>query len=174
MTTIAGSSAFTYAARASSDPQNNMNSTFLFIPLIIIFERDIIMQHMKAFASPIFWTVMNAAGVFGFLIGIVTIAQISLTSPLTHNISGTAKACVQTLIAVVFLGDKLSLRSAFGTFLVLFGTFLYSLVRSREMDLEKEKKKAQAAEAFVNENSDAVGSDTKDNEVKPLLSRKEQ
>ena len=42
------------------------------------------------------------------------------------------------------------------------------------MDLEKEKKKAQAAEAFVNENSDAVGSDTKDNEVKPLLSRKEQ
>lgn len=75
---------------------------------------------------------------------------------------------------MVFLGDKLSLRSAFGTFLVLFGTFLYSLVRSREMDLEKAKKKAQADEAFVNENSDAVGSDTKDTEVKPLLSRKEQ
>ena len=154
--------------------KNNMNSTILFIPLILAFERGIILEHIKAFASPVFWTVMNAAGVFGFLIGIVTIAQISLTSPLTHNISGTAKACVQTIVAVVFLGDKLSLRSAFGTFLVLFGTFLYSLVRSREMDLEKAKKKAQADEAFVNENSDAAGSDTKDTEVKPLLGRKEQ
>ena len=72
---------------------------------------------------------MNLAGIFGFLIGIVTIAQIRLTSPLTHNISGTAKACVQTLVAVLFLGDKMSRRSAFGTFCVLFGSFMYSLVR---------------------------------------------
>lgn len=130
---------------------NNMNSTILFTPLILILERNVIMEHWKAFYSPVFWTVMNAAGVFGFLIGIVTIAQISLTSPLTHNISGTAKACVQTLVAVLFLGDKMSIRSAIGTFFVLFGTFLYSLVRNHEMDREKAKKKA-ADEAFVKDN----------------------
>ena len=92
-----------------------MNSVILFIPLIVIFERDIIREHWSSFYSLVFWAVMNAAGIFGFLIGIVTIAQINLTSPLTHNISGTAKACVQTIIAVLFLGDKMSMRSVIGT-----------------------------------------------------------
>ena len=102
--------------------------------MIIIFERDIIKEHISSFSSIVFWSVMTLAGIFGFLIGIVTIAQISLTSPLTHNISGTAKACVQTIIAVLFLGDKMSLRSVFGTTCVLFGTFMYSVVRNYEMD----------------------------------------
>ena len=88
------------------------------------------MQYASRFKSIFFWSVMDLAGIFGFLIGIVTIAQIRLTSPLTHNISGTAKACVQTLLAVLFLGDKMTLRSCIGTFCVLFGTFMYSLVSS--------------------------------------------
>lgn len=111
-----------------------MNSSVLFIPLIWILERKIIVENASAFASLSFWFTMNAAGFFGFLIGIVTIAQISLTSPLSHNISGTAKACVQTLIAVLFLGDEMSAQSVLGTVCVLFGTFMYSLVRSKEMD----------------------------------------
>ena len=121
-----------------------MNSTILFIPMILIFERDIIRQHAQSFVSLTFWLVMNLAGVFGFLIGIVTIAQISLTSPLTHNISGTAKAGVQTLVAYFFLGDPMSLRSGIGTALVLLGTFMYSLVRSREMDKEKRMLREKA------------------------------
>jgi solute carrier family 35 (GDP-fucose transporter), member C1 len=45
--------------------------------------------------SSIFWSAMTVAGFFGFAIGIVTVLQIKATSPLTHNISGTAKAAVQ-------------------------------------------------------------------------------
>lgn len=107
---------------------------------------------------------MNGAGVFGFLIGIITIAQISLTSPLTHNISGTAKACVQTLVAVMFLGDKMSFRSFCGTAMVLTGTFLYSLVRSREMDREKSKKKVEIQMTKMAEDKDV--------ESNPLLPQK--
>ena len=116
-----------------------MNSVLLFIPMIIFFERDIIIEHWNSLYSHVFWGVMTSAGVFGFLIGIVTIAQISLTSPLTHNIAGTAKACLQTIIAVVFLGERLSFRSILGTGCVLFGTFMYSVVRSREMDAKARK-----------------------------------
>lgn len=152
------------------DFQNNTNSIFLFIPLIIFFERDIIIEHISAFKSLVFWGVMNAAGVFGFLIGIITIAQISLTSPLTHNISGTAKACVQTLVAVIFLGDKMSLRSAIGTFCVLGGTFMYSLVRSHEMDREKAKKQA---DAILNVEK-PVSSEEKEVETNPLLPTKNE
>ncbi len=40
---------------------------------------------------------MIASGVMGFAIGLVTVMQVNATSPLTHNISGTAKASVQVL-----------------------------------------------------------------------------
>lgn len=124
-----------------------MNSSVLFIPLIWILERKIIVENASAFASLSFWFTMNAAGFFGFLIGIVTIAQISLTSPLSHNISGTAKACVQTLIAVLFLGDKMSAQSVLGTVCVLFGTFMYSLVRSKEMDRNRKSSPEVSAKS---------------------------
>ena len=115
-----------------------MNSSFLFIPLIFVFEKDIFRNPQLYFSSS-FWWKMTVAGILGFLIGIVTIAQISLTSPLTHNISGTAKACLQTLIAVLFLNEKVSFRSLVGIVCVLFGTFMYSVVRSKEMDRNKTK-----------------------------------
>ena len=124
-----------------------MNSSVLFIPLIWILERKIILENASAFASLSFWFTMNAAGFFGFLIGIVTIAQISLTSPLSHNISGTAKACVQTLIAVLFLGDEMSAQSVLGTVCVLFGTFMYSLVRSKEMDRNRKSSPEVSAKS---------------------------
>lgn len=37
-------------------------------------------------------------GIMGFAIGLVTVMQVKATSPLTHNISGTAKAAVQVSI----------------------------------------------------------------------------
>ena len=149
-----------------------MNASILFIPLIFFFERSIIMEHIKSFYSFTFWGVMNLAGIFGFLIGIVTIAQISLTSPLTHNISGTAKASVQTIIAVIFFGDKMNFRSALGTILVLTGTFMYSLVRSREMDREKalRKKDLERGDSLIKENNQNE-QEMKNLEEKPLLKR---
>ena len=120
-----------------NDHQNNMNSSFLFLPLIFIFERETIAKYSASFYSPLLWGIMTAAGVFGFLIGIVTILQIKLTSPLTHNISGTAKACVQTMIAVCMFHEQITLRYVIGTCCVLFGTFMYSMIRNREMDRER-------------------------------------
>ena len=42
-----------------------------------------------------FWFYMTITGIMGFAIGLVTVMQVKATSPLTHNISGTAKAAVQ-------------------------------------------------------------------------------
>jgi hypothetical protein len=38
---------------------------------------------------------MTISGIMGFGIGLVTVLQVKATSPLTHNISGTAKAAFQ-------------------------------------------------------------------------------
>ncbi len=45
---------------------------------------------------------MTIAGIMGFAIGLVTVMQVKATSPLTHNISGTAKASVQVCNSYVF------------------------------------------------------------------------
>lgn len=127
--------------------------------MILYFEIPIIQRFTHILLSVVFWLVMTLAGIFGFLIGIVTIAQISLTTPLTHNISGTAKACVQTLIAVL-LGDRVSLRTMIGTGCVLFGSFMYSLVRSYEMDKKKLTAKTEEASSL-----------NVDVEKQPLLSK---
>jgi GDP-fucose transporter C1 len=75
---------------------NNVNACLLFIPLILYYEADVLKTAIGTqLVSGIFWSAMTVAGFFGFSIGIVTVLQIKATSPLSHNISGTAKAAVQ-------------------------------------------------------------------------------
>lgn len=52
---------------------------------------------------------MTLAGVAGLLINTATYLQIKFTSPLTHAISGTAKACVQTVLGVMIYQNPVSL-----------------------------------------------------------------
>jgi GDP-fucose transporter C1 len=72
------------------------------------------------------------AGFFGFSIGIVTVLQIKATSPLTHNISGTAKAAVQSLMAFVLWGNEPTVLGVLGIFTVLGGSLLYTFVKMNE------------------------------------------
>lgn len=111
---------------------NNMNASFLFLPLIYVFEKDSIMGATEQLASSAFWSAMWVAGFFGFSIGIVTVLQIKATSPLTHNISGTAKAAVQSLMAFVLWGNEPTVLGVLGIFTVLGGSLLYTFVKMNE------------------------------------------
>ena len=75
---------------------------------------------------------MLLSGVLGFLINIVSIAQINVTSPLTHNISGTAKACVQTVLAFIIWQNPYTAKALIGVALVIGGSMLYAYVRLTE------------------------------------------
>ena len=74
---------------------NNFNASFLFLPLIILFESEILFNNVDKLFSMLFWSSMTITGCMGFAIGLVTVMQVKATSPLTHNISGTAKSAVQ-------------------------------------------------------------------------------
>ena len=76
---------------------------------------------------------MTISGVFGFAIGYVTGLQIQVTSPLTHNISGTAKACAQTVMATVYYHEVKTSLWWLSNMVVLFGSGAYTLVKQREM-----------------------------------------
>lgn len=112
---------------------NNVNASILFLPLILIFEHTPIYVAFSAqFFSSIFWTAMLIAGFFGFSIGIVTVLQIKATSPLSHNISGTAKAAVQSILAFYIWQNEWTIMGVLGIFTVLGGSLLYTLVKMNE------------------------------------------
>lgn len=112
---------------------NNVNATLLFLPLLLIFgEVGRIFSFSRLFDLG-FWGMMTLGGVFGFAIGYVTGLQIKFTSPLTHNVSGTAKACAQTVIAVVYNASSKSTLWWLSNAMVLCGSSAYTWVKGAEM-----------------------------------------
>lgn len=80
-----------------------------------------------------YWAIMTLGGLLGVSIGIATAHQIQMTSPLTHNISGTAKAAVQTLIALLVYRNVVTGLGLVSIAIVLGGSMAYALVRRSEM-----------------------------------------
>lgn len=112
---------------------NNINACVLFLPLLLVFGELGRIASFSRLTDLTFWSMMTLGGVFGFAIGYVTGLQIKFTSPLTHNVSGTAKACAQTVIAVVYNSSAKSLLWWVSNMLVLGGSSAYTWVRSLEM-----------------------------------------
>ncbi|XP_066144564.1 GDP-fucose transporter 1 isoform X2 [Euwallacea fornicatus] len=78
---------------------NNVYASILFLPIIALSGEVPIVYSYPRLGDTFFWSVVLGGGLCGFLIGFFTSLQIKYTSALTHNISGTAKACAQTVLA---------------------------------------------------------------------------
>jgi GDP-fucose transporter C1 len=94
-----------------------------------------------------FWTMQTIAGIVGFIINIAIFLNIKYTTPLTHNLSGTVKACLQTLLAFVFFpaGETMTWLKFIGTVLVIGFSWYYAIVRKAEMaaKIEAEQQERQ-------------------------------
>lgn len=125
---------------------NNVNASILFLPCILFSgELAILQENMDMLMSPFFWGAMTLSGLLGFCIGIAVVMQIKATTPLTHNVSGTAKACAQTMLAFLLWGNPMTGGALMGVFLVLGGSLLYAYVR-----ISQENEAKSAASAAVN------------------------
>jgi len=112
---------------------NNVNACVLFLPLMIIFGEIPTVINFQFLTSINFWFLMTIGGIFGFAIGYVTGLQIKVTSPLTHNISGTAKAAAQTVLATQWFAESKSYLWWLSNLVVLGGSLAYARVRQLEM-----------------------------------------
>nr|XP_033784592.1 GDP-fucose transporter 1 isoform X1 [Geotrypetes seraphini]XP_033784594.1 GDP-fucose transporter 1 isoform X1 [Geotrypetes seraphini]XP_033784595.1 GDP-fucose transporter 1 isoform X1 [Geotrypetes seraphini] len=113
---------------------NNLNACILFLPMMLLLGELKTVCHFDKLGSLHFWGFMTLGGIFGFAIGYVTGLQIKFTSPLTHNISGTAKACAQTVLAVIYYEEVKSLLWWASNMMVLSGSFSYTWVKGLEMN----------------------------------------
>ena len=59
-------------------------------------------KYRDLLGSPNFWGMMTVSGAFGFLIGLAVYIQIQATSPLSHNVSATAKSAFQSILGGEF------------------------------------------------------------------------
>eukprot|EP00092_Neocalanus_flemingeri_P019221 GFUD01020822.1.p1 GENE.GFUD01020822.1~~GFUD01020822.1.p1 ORF type:complete len:329 (-),score=93.66 GFUD01020822.1:111-1097(-) len=112
---------------------NNINACVLFLPLMVMFGEIPIVFNFQFLTSINFWFMMTIGGIFGFAIGYVTGLQIQATSPLTHNISGTAKAAAQTVLATHWFMETKSSLWWLSNMVVLGGSLAYARVRQLEM-----------------------------------------
>merc|ERR1712087_182160 len=110
---------------------NNLNAVFLLPIFIVLFTDEVVEISVSQFAfiKPKFWGITLIAGIFGFLINFASYIQIKFTSPLTHNVSGTAKAAAQTVIALYIFQNPTTAQALIGCGVVIIASFAYSRVR---------------------------------------------
>lgn len=113
----------------------NLYSSFIFFPLIYISDEFQSLRDFN-FSNVSFWILTVVGGVFGFLIGFASALQIEVTSPLTHNISGTAKSCAQTVIATYWYNEKKSFLWWTSNFIVLGGSAAYARFKQLELAMK--------------------------------------
>ena len=136
---------------------NNINAAILFAVLSVALGEPAVLLASDVIVTPAFWVLLAVSGVTGFAIGIATIMQIQVTSPLTHNISGTAKAGVQTVLALAIWRNPTTPLNLLGTAVVLLGSFLYALQRTRELDAAARARSSKAAGADADAAVGAAG-----------------
>uniref|UniRef100_A0A1D1XC87 GDP-fucose transporter 1 n=1 Tax=Anthurium amnicola TaxID=1678845 RepID=A0A1D1XC87_9ARAE len=110
-----------------------LSIAFLFPLVVLAGELQDMFANVYFFDEPLFWALMVLTGITGFVINIAIFLQIKYTTPLTNNISGTAKSCVQTALAAWYFANPISVLNGIGIILALFGSGMYSWVRYKEM-----------------------------------------
>ena len=124
---------------------NNFYSSILFLPFIVIMGETTTLYNYENILAPWFWGCILISGICGLAIGYVTSLQIQVTSPLTHNVSGTAKACAQTVIATQIYSESKSVSWWLSNVVILKASALYAWFKQREMR-DKMQEKAKSTE----------------------------
>ena len=100
--------------------------------------------------------ILFMAGLLGTLTNIASFFQIKYTSPLTHNVSGTSKACVQSILAWFIYRNPLSTKAVVGLAMSIVGGFAYGKIRYDEGEAAKKAKARDMAAKELLDSSEAA------------------
>lgn len=86
------------------------------------------------------------AGVAALLLTLSSFWIVGLTSPLTFNVLGYVKACLQTSLGFLVFREKCSPQALSGVVLTLSGSAAFSAYKRRDACREEEKKEPRGAD----------------------------
>ncbi|CAO3684368.1 unnamed protein product [Rhizopus stolonifer] len=88
----------------------NTTTAILYLSVLVLLSGEIteIIETSEAIYDLGFWILMTITGITGFAINIAMFLQVKYTSALTNTISGTAKSCVQTILAAMIFQNEIS------------------------------------------------------------------
>jgi len=110
---------------------NTATAIVFMIPVLIVFDEMPYLSKIQF--TPTIWNSLLISGVLGYLINIAIFMQVKYTTPLTNAISGTAKACVQTLLGWLLFRNPVSMLNFLGIVAVIGGSGWYSQIRYEAM-----------------------------------------
>lgn len=115
--------------------QYNTPIAILCLAVIIVFNGDI--KYMKTFDLKGFG-LQFASGIFGYLVNIAIFLNIKYTSSLTHNLSGSIKSTLQTLLSYIVFKkhETINFLKGLSIFFTILFSGLYSVVRAHETRVE--------------------------------------
>ena len=111
----------------------NLASSLVLLPVSFMFKEYVNIFDFSKLYTLDFWFLMCLSGVVGFLLGLATTFQMHQTVPLTANISGVAKSCIQTVLGVFYFDEHKTLLWWTSNMLILLGASSYSVVRHNLM-----------------------------------------
>ena len=117
----------------------NIISTVTLVPVIYMCNEHERISQFPYLMSFNFWNALCLSGLLGFLVGLAVSFLIQMTSPLTANISGVAKSCIQTIIGVIYFNESKTFIWWSSNMLVLLGAASYSIIRNKETQTHKTK-----------------------------------
>jgi len=123
---------------------NNLNSTILFLPMVLCSGDPATIFNYKRLTHIYFWFILGVVGFLGFLTSLSSTWEIQLTSPLTHGISGSAKTSLQTSFTVLKKGELKSPLWWASNLTVAVGTIAFALIKRNRM-----KRKLYEQVSFV-------------------------
>ena len=131
---------------------NNFNGLFIYPVLLMLSGEYKHVLEFEQLGNPQFWLLMTLSGFLGVSLSFAISLQMSYTTPISANISGVSKNCIQTVLAVTAFSQNKTVIWWLGNSAVLGGSGAYTFFRMREM--KGERKEVQIPKSVDVETAD--------------------
>jgi len=150
-------------------------SSIFFLPVIFLLNESEAFTVLPGPGDEDFWVVwpsLFVSGILGTLLNLATYMCVNATSPLTFNIVGFTKSCVQSLGGVIFLGDTIGFQSGAGILLTLVASGWYTKLKLDEQKAASVVRMPRDDDEFVDSEGDSESDALELGEVSRLVSNK--
>eukprot|EP01028_Stygiella_incarcerata_P000912 TRINITY_DN11440_c0_g1_i1.p1 TRINITY_DN11440_c0_g1~~TRINITY_DN11440_c0_g1_i1.p1 ORF type:complete len:342 (+),score=60.91 TRINITY_DN11440_c0_g1_i1:101-1126(+) len=119
--------------------QNSIMGVILLAPVVLgTGDLSCVAENSSSYPSSMqMWSILVVSGIFGFFVSVAIFFMMGFLSPLSIVIVTTLKACIQSALGILFMGDSITFANATGVVFCIVGAAYYSYTRSTPVVVKK-------------------------------------